>query len=163
MRAKQAGDQNFIAAPPVERSFFVFSSGNRGDWVSRYFNDSVEIDDLEDLSGDGLPNLLKYAFGLDPHVFNAGALPGPQIDAGVLGFSFTRDTRATDLAYIVEVSNDRMNWTELARSENGEVPTGPGFMSETSGNPLRRVTVADNVSAALEPVGMIRLIVERLR
>ena len=61
---------------------------------------------------DGLNNLLKYAFGLDPTRVDAAAgLPVVSRTGGSLTLSFIRRHDVTDLTYTVEVSSDLQTWT----------------------------------------------------
>ena len=70
-----------------------------------------------DLDQDGVPNLLEYAFGLDPNearpvdlpVFSQITLEGRSYG----GLSYKRIKGATDLVYRVEVTADFQSWTEL--------------------------------------------------
>lgn len=71
------------------------------------------------VSGDGLPNLVKYAFGLDPHV----AVPADQPVVGRLTVGADRyltltyrrpDAAPSDLVYTVEVSADGTTWTSTS-------------------------------------------------
>ena len=77
-----------------------------------------------DLTGDGVPNLLKYALGIDPITGLGGSLPtGVYSTAnGALQLAFTRDTGRTDINYIVEASPDLSQWTAIASSTSG-LPT----------------------------------------
>ena len=162
VRASQGGNAEFKPANPEEQSFFVFSSENRRNWVTRHFADPTTVDDSKDESGDGLPNLLKYAFDLDPMNFNRGVLPDPMIDgSGFLTVKFIRVPRATDLTYTIEVSSDLENWAALVQSIAGATPTGPGFVFETRKNTPVTVTVRDTVSSLSEETRTIRLVVQR--
>jgi hypothetical protein len=83
-------------------------------------------------SGDGIPNLMKYALGLNPNV-PAGATGLPALgQASVSGktyltLTFTDEAALTDIAYTVQVSNDLVNWESGAsytvRTDNGTTNT----------------------------------------
>jgi hypothetical protein len=63
------------------------------------------------VSGDGLPNLLKYAFGLNPKISAPrDDLPLAEFDGESLTLSFIRLKNAADLQYVVEVSGDLVDW-----------------------------------------------------
>ncbi len=151
--------------PKLTVTFALPQPTNRERWQDLYFNEDelgmpeVSGDDV-DRSGDGISNLLAYAFDLDPRLFQPDKLPTPVIDSnGFLSIDFIRDTRADDLLYIVEISSDLISWTELARSSGGVIPTGTGTISETAGATTRTVTVSDTVGGSRR---FIRLIVEPL-
>ena len=107
--------------------------------VPELLNDSL-VSDTATPAGDGIPNLLKYALGLDPRLSGASALPTTRVDlAGAAAQSesasgnqvqlfslptvdLTSGKRYTaftvnrnggirqDIDYIVEVSNDLQSW-----------------------------------------------------
>jgi hypothetical protein len=59
---------------------------------------------------DGISNLLKYAFDLDRKVPNRSSLPKIEMAGANLTLTFVRNKAATDLTYVVEVSNDMKTW-----------------------------------------------------
>jgi len=66
-------------------------------------------------AGDGVPNLLKYALGLDPNTpATISQLPtgGIQPDGGqdYLTMTINRTSKPTDISYVVEVSGDLQTW-----------------------------------------------------
>jgi hypothetical protein len=66
-------------------------------------------------AGDGVPNLMKYALGLDPYTpATPGQLPtgGIQPDGGqdYLTLIVNRAAQQPDITYVVEVSGDLRNW-----------------------------------------------------
>ena len=71
---------------------------------------------------DGVVNLLKYAFGLDPTAVAAPTgLPVASRAVGALTLSFIRRKDVADLVYTVEVSSDLVTWQ-----------SGPGCTLELS-------------------------------
>ena len=75
---------------------------------------------------DGMDNLLKYAFGLDPTLVDSAAdLPVAGQTAGALTLSYIRRHDISDLAYTVEVSSDLVTWQ-----------SGPSYTQELSVTPL---------------------------
>jgi len=66
-------------------------------------------------AGDGVPNLLKYALGLDPNTpAMRSQLPtgGIQLNSGqnYLTMTINRAARPIDITYVVEVSGDLQTW-----------------------------------------------------
>ena len=97
-------------------------------WQTENFT-TAEIDaglsaDGNDLPGDGVPNLIKYALGINPITGTGGSLPLGTYSAanGVLQIAFTRDMARTDINYVVETSPDLGQWTPIATSTSG-LPT----------------------------------------
>jgi hypothetical protein len=67
-----------------------------------------------DPTGAGVPNLLRYALGLDLADDPAPRLPkiAPAATGGAFVFRFPYDTARADLAYVVEVSTDLLDWSD---------------------------------------------------
>ncbi|MBS0661576.1 MAG: glycoside hydrolase family 9 protein [Verrucomicrobia bacterium] len=106
-------------------------------------------------SGDGTPNLLKYAFGLDPNQSNAALLPQPQLASHNVGgtpqtfltLTFPRQLGAGNLTYAVEVSGDLgASWTVVCTATGTANASGPGFVSEVNRGDVRIVTARDTVA-----------------
>jgi cyclophilin family peptidyl-prolyl cis-trans isomerase len=63
-------------------------------------------------AGDGMPNLMKYALGLDPTVPDAAAgAPEGGIASGGLTLTYVAPPGITDVTYVVQVSGDLVNWS----------------------------------------------------
>lgn len=81
-----------------------------------------------DPDGDGVNNLLEYAFGLDPTDTSRDGLPAmstTRVDgADYLAISFTRLKISGDLIYTVEASSDLANWSALAPAAQNVVDHG---------------------------------------
>ncbi|MBI3885551.1 MAG: immunoglobulin domain-containing protein [Opitutae bacterium] len=114
VRAAQAGDENFDPAPAVDRAFTVLPSFDS--WRIDRFT-GAELADTN-LSGpnavfgaDGIPNLVKYALGLEPKQNATLGLPEMSMTATDWVYTYTRPASVTDLAYAVEVSTDLATWT----------------------------------------------------
>ncbi len=60
--------------------------------------------DLADPDGDGIVNLLEYAFALEPLAVNAPAQPA--LNAGGLSIIYRKNLLAPDLSYLVQKSTD---------------------------------------------------------
>ena len=131
----------YVLAPPPTR----FDS-----WLTTHFPTNLVgqyVDPRGDLEGDGIFNLIEYAFGFSPLAANPVPNSGLQTTSAFSGpntivtITFRRDTLATDLEYYLETSGDLVGWAVLAQSLAGGVPTGPGYQSEASaGGSIRVVT-----------------------
>ena len=95
-------------------------------------------------SGDGFPNLMKYALGLNPLTKASGAdLPSIQPQTNnTVDFNFTRMRDATDIIYRVERRWDLMSgsWTEVYSSSGDPFGSTDPSMTESlnfdlQGNP----------------------------
>ena len=119
-------------------------------WRDNHFGNPSNVgagaDDV-DLVGDGLPNLVKYALGLNP-LSSATATQAPsgsvQEVAGqnYLTLTVNRVAQLTDITYTVEVSADRQTWvsggantvtitdtaTQLIVRDNTPLGTAPRFI-----------------------------------
>lgn len=73
-------------------------------------------------AGDGLANLLKYALHLDPlqPASLAESFSTEVLSDGTVRHTFLRDPALTDIAYILEVSDDLSSWTPVfdSRTDN---------------------------------------------
>ena len=105
-----------------------------------------------DPDGDGVPNLLEYAFTRLPgSADSAGSPVQVNINANRLEIVFTRDERATDLTYEVQARDSLTagSWTTLARSTAGQPFAGvDGFtpaIIETSASLIASVGVIRKV------------------
>ena len=85
-------------------------------WRYQYFGTTADTGSAADSanpSGDGIPNLLKYALGLDPTKPEAE----PETEdrsSGYLQLTVPKNPNATDLTYTVQVTGDLTNpgsWT----------------------------------------------------
>ncbi|MDI1250697.1 MAG: hypothetical protein PSV13_17680, partial [Lacunisphaera sp.] len=114
VRATQSGDTTYAAAASVDRSFTVTAAGFAS-WQTGKFTAGERADPA--VSGpnavfgqDGLPNLVKYALGLEPKQNITTGLP----EVGTLGsdwtYTFTRPDTVTDVTCTVEVSFDLVSW-----------------------------------------------------
>ncbi|MDE0594093.1 MAG: lamin tail domain-containing protein [Roseibacillus sp.] len=91
--------------------------------------------ELEDFDIDGIPNLIEFALGLDPLVFDANLLPGVVVEGGSLSISYNRNNLLSGITYQVQVSTDLITWNPvpdvLVSTQNfievrkASVPTSP--------------------------------------
>jgi hypothetical protein len=109
-------------------------------WRANHFGNPSNVGvgaDTAAPAGDGVPNLIKYALGLDPYATAAPSqLPTGSIqpDSGQSYLTLTVNTvaREPDVTYAVEVSGDLQTWT-----------SGPPF-TVTLTNTATQVIVRDN-------------------
>jgi len=86
------------------------------DWRLEMFgvlaDDPLVSGDLADPNMDGVTNLLKYAFGLDPLRVDYGGMPTVIEDGEYLRLTYRRRIGADDIRYLVVCSTDLEVWTE---------------------------------------------------
>ncbi|MCC6414443.1 MAG: immunoglobulin domain-containing protein, partial [Opitutaceae bacterium] len=130
VRASQAGNDNYLAAPEVDRSFIV--SGNFASWLREKFT-ALELADelisgpMADPDGDGLGNLMEYALGLEPKADDITGRPEMGATTTDWTYTYTRPADRPDLTYEVEASTDLATWSTsgvtLARTAAGPTET----------------------------------------
>jgi hypothetical protein len=87
------------------------------DWRLQFFGVNATnpaiAGDLASPAGDGIPNLMKYALGLNPTNAQSGAMIVPSTDTnGCFQVSYTRpDPPPIDITCQVEVSTNLMSWS----------------------------------------------------
>lgn len=112
-----------------------------------------------DDDGDGMANLVEYAFGYDPTVRTSPH--GLQVYSSVntlngntdTTITFRRDPRATDLTYVLEASYNLTAWQNITSSANGATASGSAFFSDSlipGETPLRLVTAVESNPAGSE-------------
>jgi hypothetical protein len=87
-------------------------------WRNTYFNNPSNVGagaDTASPAGDCVPNLIKYALGLNPFATAAGSqLPAASIlqfsGQSYLALTVNRTAQAPDVTYTMEVSGDLMTW-----------------------------------------------------
>lgn len=84
-------------------------------WASENIADENARGPMDNPSGDGINNLMKYALGLDPAVADRSGLPQGVIEdhAGqnYLTLTASKNQEATNVELVVEVSGDLVTWT----------------------------------------------------
>ena len=120
---------------------------NLQNWRMNFFGTTADAGlaaNGADYDGNGIPNLMKYAFGLDPTVPSSFQIPQPIFGAGFMGFSFSEPTGISGIAYSAEWTQvlPAATWTPLSDAGSG---TTHSFQAATSGLPAAfmrlRVTV----------------------
>ena len=142
-------------------------------WRALFFgttNNSGVAADNADPDGDGQPNLMEYAFGLDPTHSDAGSQLSAVVvhtnNAAWFGCSFPRNTNATDLVIQVQAADtlSPSAWFPVASYySNGSGWTGPAQVWEQSILPGRvSVTVLDPQQVLAGTNRFLRLMVSHL-
>lgn len=73
--------------------------------------------DLANPSGDGVVNLLKYAFGLDPALSGNSGLPVLANDGAYLTLTYTRVIADSDITYQAQWADDLHTWSTSGITE----------------------------------------------
>lgn len=110
-------------------------------WVAGF---SLPFDPSSDDDKDGLSLLMEYALDSNPTIAEIPVnMPGLATIDGH-GFSFPRFTDRNDIDYVVQVSDDLLNWTDAAESLDGgdTNPLTPDFLIQTSGSNPVETTVS---------------------
>jgi len=114
---------------------------NFAQWRAAHFPGDTSALDLfaqMDPDGDGILNLLEYAFQLDPMSSNEAPekrrnLPAIRVEDGRGALTFRSNAAATDLIYAIELSEDLIQWSpagdRIEPVEPSEEQSGPGWVS----------------------------------
>ena len=96
-------------------------------WRQEWFGTTANTGsaaDTADPAGDGILNLLKRAFNLNPLLAETTGIPFGTLNGGVFTLTYQQSLAATDLNFLVESSPDLVNWTtthvtDVVVSSNG--------------------------------------------
>jgi hypothetical protein len=127
-------------------------------------NNSV-AGDTADPNGNGVPNLLEYAFFQDPNGVTSNGIPVPELVAvaGTNHFAirFARRVPPSEVAYTVQVSTDLLQWADGSRFlDSGDVAVTS--LTSTVGNAnTNSVLVRLQQSLSGAPQGFLRVQVRR--
>jgi uncharacterized repeat protein (TIGR01451 family) len=136
--ATSGQDQVFTTLAPVEAW--------RLQWFGTTANDGAAADNCITTS-DGMPNLVKYALGLNPLVATNNPVAA-DIRTGYLRLTLSKNPQATDVSFVVQVKSDlTADWTT-----NG---------TTIDANTATLLQVHDNLPVASSPGSFIRLRVSR--
>jgi len=129
-------------------------------WRMQYFgslNNTGNAADTANPAGDGVPNLMKYALGMNPSVNSLTGLPVTSGSSGFLKIQFNRNLSATDITYAVDASDDLKSWTTIASLSPGSSSWSLSGASviDSSG----AVTVVDQTAISSQPNRFLKLIV----
>ena len=116
---------------------YTFADGGAYEnWRAQYFsaaelaNPSISADGA-DPDGDGIPNLIEYAFNLNPRAVDHAALPRAYLATSgghnYLEVQFTQRNAPAGIQYIPETSMDLISWsdntsgfTQITSQDNGD-------------------------------------------
>lgn len=143
-----ANPSSAVLAITVEDSYTLWKFSHFGTNAS-----NPEISgDLADPDGDGVPNILEYAFGSDPNLANTNPLVSGVMVSNQFQLQFNRNTSATNFTFAAQATPDLAGgWSNLVTytSTNGWVTNTPGaavIESAPSGSPPDQsvqVTITD--------------------
>jgi hypothetical protein len=158
-----ANEPDDIAGPWNDlgsNQFLAFCSDTYTAWQHDHFDEAQREDEgvsgpLAEPAGDGTPNLLKYALGLDPWETHPSILPLPQVqslesEGGeiFLILVFSHPSGLSDIEYDVRLSSDLVGWDEpavlVSSDDDGETVTRTYRDTqpfETSGRRFMRLEV----------------------
>jgi len=148
-----------VANPSTDRVLLIEERLDFARWKQKFFPGSPQdwvVFASEDTGNTGVRNIFRYAFGLNAQLpQNSAGLPVGRILDDRLSISFKRPTAVTDLTYLVEVSDDLVNW----RSAETDIEpfTAPG-----NTNDLETVSFRSkrSVNATPKQFMRVRVIVE---
>jgi hypothetical protein len=96
------------------------------DWRLQWFGTLLNTGaaaDLGDFNHNGIPNLIKYAFGLNPLLASSMTLPQPAMSLGACTISFTEPPGVTGVTYGADYSTDLMGgiWSPVPDTGSGKL------------------------------------------
>jgi endoglucanase len=129
------------------------------DWTTGYGLTGGSAGPTADPEGDGVRNLVEYAFNLSPVADDRSGLPRFSLQshtvsnlAGTyLTVRFPRQLGGTNLTYVLEGSANLLSWTPVCTVAGTNPPAGPGFISETGTGYLRQILARDTVAVESSP------------
>ena len=124
------------------------------DWTTGNGLAGGAADPAADPDGDGVSNLVEYAFNLSPLADDKASLPRFSFQLHsisgqtnkYLTVQFPRQLGATNLTYALQTSDDLATWMPLCTVTGTNAPSGPGFVSESGTGYLRQVLARDTLA-----------------
>ena len=127
-------------------------------WFGSNANNSQIAGDAANYSGDGVPNLAKYALGFNPNqiCLDPGFIKSNLDSNKFLVVSYTRpDPPPPDIAYRIESSRNLVTWTSNAP------PSVVGIVFNSS-NTAATVTFRDSLPVNDDSMGFRRIFINRV-
>jgi len=151
-RKHQQGDSRRPLGPP-DLGAFEFSPFSA--WRAEHFGADAENDLVSgadaDPDGDGVVNLLEFAFALNPHAASRTSLPrGVLWDiAGNSHFAveFARPPEPTGLVYLTRVTDDFQQWSPGCEYADFSAPTATDHTTDASDADRTRVRLNEPLAA----------------
>lgn len=137
----------------VERIFLTtrnpmlpVENGYEGGAAGHFPEGGLDAEEDADPDGDGISNLLEYAFGLVPEQAGRDGAPVVSSVDGYVEVMFQRNRAAADLTFRVMASTDLSNWTEIASATGtGDfVASGASDIDVVANGEIDSVTVTDS-------------------
>lgn len=84
------------------------------EWIEEFFPaEDARAAPSANPAGDGFPNLLKFALGMDPRVKSAASLLQQNSESDTVAFGFTLNPLAEGVDLVVETSSNLQQWSAL--------------------------------------------------
>lgn len=110
-----------LSAPPLAS----FDS-----WAELNISNPAKRGHYDDADGDGIANVIEYAFNLDPNTPEGlDSQPTIQLGSNKISITFYRDGAKSDIIYLVEGSDDLTAWNDVLYNS-----ANPGLGYETNNN-----------------------------
>jgi len=148
---------------PAGVAYTFADGGPYENWRAQYFT-AAELDnpvisgDSADPDGDGIPNLLEYAFGLNPRVASHPGLPLAYVQntggQNYLQVQYTQRNPPAGIQYRLETSSDLLAWTNNPASFTQ-------LDSHNNGDGTSLVTLRLQAPLAASPQMFVRIAVTR--
>jgi hypothetical protein len=100
------------------------------------------VGDTATPAGDGIPNLTKYAFNLNPLVNGQSSLPQPTLNNGNLTPSFPAPQ--SDLTYTVQASPDLLDWSTTGVIQTSGSPVTATYALPANAPAFLRILISPN-------------------
>ena len=155
IQASQAGNATYAAAPSVTQSFTVTASAHlsfsqwevqSGFFTAQQLDNSAYSGSTATPENDGVPNLLKYLYDINPMVpmtaADRAALPVMGTASGYLTLTYRQYAGMTGITIHVQTSPDLKTWTAVSNP----ILTQTGTDS-TTGDPMMQIEVPSSGTA----------------
>ena len=117
--------------------------------------------DAADPDGDGICNLLEYAFSLDPRVASTNGIPraGTLLTNGLKFLSLQFSTRPipAGVTYVVQTSSNLLQWVDGCRYSDATNILTAGETTEVSSSGATNHTVRLTIPASVSPSRFMRV------